>query len=323
MTKNFINEIEQKLRAVVANEKRRNGLKRLSYFIISFCVLIFFVISLEAFSFFGIATRTVLFYSSFFIIIAFAAALIYPVVKDIIYYKHPDYVATAKKVGLAFPEIKDDLANAIQIFKENNSNYSSQLINASFESIYNKSQKYDFNQVVNFSEAKKLVRTAEIVFIISFAAIIFTPFLNSAAYRIFNYNQNFAPPQKFYFEIKPGNSEISKGDNVTIKIKTIGQKPGEIILSTKYNEQSEFTEKKLSPDKSGNYSFEMIAVKSSFDYFARAERIESEHFKINVINRPVITNYELQIIPPAYSKLPSVIQKDNGNITALPAAEFN
>jgi hypothetical protein len=320
MTKTFIDEIEQKLRAVVANEKKRDGLKRLSYFMISFCVLILFVLSLEAFDFFGITTRTVLFCFSIFIIIVFAPAIIYPIVKDIIYYKHPDYISTAKKVGFVFPEIKDELANAIQIIKENNSNYSSQLINASFESIYNKSQKYDFNLVVNFSEAKKLFRTAGIVFIISFAAIVFTPFLNSAAHRILNYSQSFAPPQKFYFEIKPGNAEISKGDNVTIKIKTVGQKPGEIILSTKYSEQSEFTEKKLSPNKSGNYNFETVAVKSSFEYFARAEGIESEHFKINVINRPVITNYELQIIPPAYSQLPSVIQKDNGIITALPGS---
>jgi hypothetical protein len=320
MTKNFISEIEQKLRAVVANEKKRDGLKRLAYFIISCCALVLLVISVEAVGFFGITTRTVLFYSSILIIISFAAAIIYPVVKDIIYYKHPDYIETAKKVGLVFPGIKDELANAIQITKENNSNYSSQLINASFESIYYKSQKYDFNQVVRFTETKKYLRTAGFVFIISVFAIIFTPFLNSAAYRIFNYDQSFAPPQKFYFEIKPGNTEISKGDNVTIKIKTIGQKPGELFLSTKYNEQSEFTEKKLSPDKSGNYSLEMIAVKSSFDYFAQADGIESEHFKIDVINRPVITNYELQIIPPAYSKLPNIIQKDNGNITALPGS---
>jgi hypothetical protein len=64
-------------------------------------------------------------------------------------------------------------------------------------------------------------------------------------------------------------------------------------------------------------------VQTSFEYYASAENISSEVYKINVINRPVVTNFEIKIIPPAYSKLPEQIQKDNGNITALPGSKIN
>jgi len=179
---------------------------------------------------------------------------------------------------------------------------------------------YNFNDVVNFGSVKKSFRTSLIIFLTTLIFFVIIPGLSSAGYRLLNYNTNFILPQKFYFDISPGNLEISKGDNVTINIRIIGQNPGQITLSTKSGEQIEYVEKNLLPDSTGNFSFESVAVKSSFNYFVSAEGIESEIYKIEVINRPIISNYELTIIPPSYSKLPNITQRDNGNITTLPGS---
>jgi hypothetical protein len=317
---NFLIEIEKKLKSVVEREKRRDGIYRLARNLILSCAVILFFILIEAFGYFSPAVKTILVIILSAILISLLLAVIYPIIKDYFYFKNPDYVKTANEVGKQFPEIKDELANAIQLTLEKNSNYSSQLIAAAFKKVYDKSRDLNFNTVVDFSRTNRFVKmSAGIIFIFILILLIVKP-VNSAAYRLINYNKSFAPPQKFYFEIYPGNVEITKGDNVTIKIKAIGQKPGQIILSTKYSEQAEFAEKSLSPDSLGNFSFEMTAVKSSFNYFVSAEGIESDVFKISVLNRPIISGYELKITPPAYSKLPEVIQKDNGNITALPGS---
>ena len=319
----FLDEIQKKLRAVIEQEKRRDGLKRFFLFAAIVCIVLFLLVLLEAIGNFDPAFRTTLFWiatATFFLALGLYVAS--PFIKDLIYYVHPDYVETSKKIGAHFPEIKDELANAVQLLKENNSYYSTQLIEAAFQNVYNKTANLDFNHIVNFAPAKKYLRIGLFTFLTSFLIISFVPGLNSAAFRLINFNKNFSSPPKFVFEISPGNIELAKGENVFIRIKTIGQQPTEVVLSTKFEEQSEFSDKILFPDSLGNFVFEARSVKSSFEYFASAEKIISETYNVSVINRPIITGLELTIAPPAYSRLTEQIQKDNGNITALPGSKI-
>ena len=317
----FVQQIKQRLERVSVLENKRDALKGLylSISVISSLVLLFGII--ESLARFSPDVRTFLFYSVIIIcIVLFTKLVLLPLLKNFTAFTKPDYYHTAKEVGNIFPEIKDDLLNSLQLISAAETNFSSQLINAAFERIYKLSQPYNFGTVVDFSSTKKYLRTSLIIFFSTVILFIIVPGLSSAGYRLINYNINFVPPQKFYFEVSPGNSKISKGDNVTVKIKAVGQNPGHIFLSTKSEEQTEYIEKKLLPDSTGNFSFEFAAVNSSFNYFASSEGIESSNYKITVTNRPIISTYEIDITPPAYSRLPKIIQKDNGNITALPGS---
>lgn len=321
--KNSLIEIQKKLRNVVEREKRRDGLKKLSIFIAEVCFVFLIIVLFELIGNFNSGFRTVLFYLMVsFALLLFAFYVAYPFIKDFIYYSNPDYVETSKKIGYYFPEIKDELANAVQILNEKNSNYSNQLIDAAFKNVYSKTEGLDFRRVVDFSATKKFFRISLFAFFLTIIIVSFIPGFNSAAYRLIHYSKNFTPPPKFVFVVQPGNTEIAKGQDVTIRIRTTGQQPAEIILSTKSQEQSEFSEKKLLSDSLGNFIFEVRSVKSSFEYSASAEKITSGIYKISVINRPNITGFDLTIFPPAYSRLPEQIQKDNGNITALPGSKI-
>lgn len=318
---NYINEIKQKLFYVSALENKRDALKGLFLFISIISSIILLLSLIENAAGLNSNVRTILFYSTIIVSLGLLALLIViPLFRNSTFFAEPNYFQTAKKVGDSYPEIKDELLNSLQLVSEANKIYSFQLINAAFERIYKLSSPFNFGNVVDFTSTKKYLRTSLIIFFAACTLFILVPGLRSAGYRLLNYNTNFVLPQKFYFEISPGNAEISKGDNITINIRIVGQKPSQVTLFTKAGEQTEFVEKKILPDSTGNFSFESIAVKSSFNYFASAEGIESEIYKINVINRPLISSYELTIIPPAYSKLPNIIQKDNGNIAALPGS---
>ena len=317
-------KIQKKLHAVIESEKRRDGLKRLFTFTAVVSVVMLSLVFLEALGNFDSGFRTVLFWMMIlFVFLSFVLYITFPFTKDFFYRLKPDYIETAKKIGEHFPEIKDELANAVQIVNEKNINYSNQLIDAAFEKIHKKTENLDFNQIVDFTPAKRYFRIGLITLIASIIVISFIPELNSAAYRLINFNKNFSAPQKFIFEIYPGNVEITKGDNIFIRIRATGEQPAEVILSTKSEEQSEFSEKKLFPDSSGNFIFDARAVKNSFEYFAYAEKITSDKYKISVVNRPIITEFKLTITPPAYSRLPEQTQKDNGNITALQGSKIN
>lgn len=319
----YLSEIQKKLRIVVEHEKRKNGLKRLFVFCTIALALFLILVLLEAIENFNSGFRTAVFW---IIVVGFISTfsmyVVFPFIKDLLYYANPDYVDAARKIGAHFPDIKDELANAIQLLEEKNQNYSDQLIDAALQNVYNKTEKINFNLVIDFTQAKKFFRIALITIVAAIAVISFVPGLSSAAYRLINFNKNFAPPPKFVFEITPGSIEIAKGENIFIRIKANGQQPSEIILSIKFSEQSEYSEKSLLPDSLGNFVFEVRSVKSSFEYFAYAEGITSDTHKISIINRPIITGIEITVFPPSYSHLPIQTQKDNGNIAALPGSKI-
>jgi len=256
---------------------------------------------------------------------AFLFLFLLPLARYLKIFSHTNYYNTADKVGKNFPEIKDDLLNAMQLVSEKDSNtfYSNTLINAAFTEIYNRTKNIKFESIVDFKKGKQLLAyTVGIAAV--FLLLIFTvPGMHAASNRLINFNKEFIPPAKFYFIIEPGNLQVTKGENVLITVKVKGQKPSGVNLAIKDNDQTGFETERLYPDSLGNYNFERKAVRNSFKYYAEAENIKSSEFSIEVIDRPVIKTFEIAVTPPSYSGLPQIKQKDNGNITALTGSVVN
>ena len=319
----YLNEIHHKLRAVVELEKRRDGINSLLVWVFSAFLCLFLDVSLEAMAQYSSSERTDLFYGFISLLVfLFIAFVVYPFIKDFYLYLKPNYVDAAKKIGERFPEIRDELSNALQLMENPNQHYSTQLVEAAFERVYRKSANINFVSVVDFSRTKKMLRLTLVTAAAVTLSLFFIPALNSAAYRLFHYEKDFSAPAAFAFKVSPGNKEITKGDNVFISIRTVGKQPTELTLFTKTTEQSEPSEIKLTSDSLGNFNYEAVSLKSTTNYYASADGITSETYKISVINRPIISSLSLTVVPPAYSKLPTISQKDNGNVTALPGSKI-
>ncbi len=318
MQQNNLHEIQKRLSSVIVKEHRRDSLKGLYIFIplVSAALILFSII--EAVGENNFFVRGIMFYLLLIVSsLSFIKLILLPVLKSYGVFSKPDSFAAAEKVGNAFPEIKDELLNALQLVSLTQNNYSSQLIEAAFQRVFGKTKNYNFSSVINFTSTKKFLRIALASILVTILLFVTVPGLSYASFRIFNYGKSFTPPQKFIFEITPGNAEITKGDNVRIRIKVIGNAPKDISFLTKAEEQTDFSEKTLHADSTGAFTFEAVAVKSSFEYYASAEGIKSESYKISVINRPFITSFEVKVISPSYSQLPEQLLQDNGNITAL------
>ncbi len=284
-------------------------------------VILFTIFSLvEMLWHFSSVVRTVLF---FLLVVIFGAVFIYlfllPLLKYFKLFRKADYFKTANKVGKHFPDIKDDLVNAMQIVsgQKNKNYYSQSLIDASFQNVYNKTKEIKFESIVNFSKTKKYLLYVGGVFLFSVILFLLIPNIRTASFRLLNYNQEFIPPPKFSLLVSPGNSQVTKGDNISILVKVSGVIPPKVFLAIKENDQTNFQNQQLYADSSGVFKFIMPAVRNSFKYYAAAEKIKSDEYSIDVINRPIIKTLDVSITSPAYSKIAPVKQKDNGNITAL------
>ncbi len=322
----YLKEIINKLEKLVKKEYSLTASIGIQTALLISLVVFTLLVFSEMLGHFSSAARTiiVIVFSLLFIVL-FILLFLIPALKYFSFFRKTDYYKTAGKVGLHFPSIKDDLLNAMQLVssKKDNGNYSKNLVDAAFYNVYNRTKDLKFETIVKFNKAKKLFLYLISTLVFCSLLIVLIPGLHAAAFRIENYNEEFITPPKFSFTVEPGNSKVTKGDNITINVKVEGSIPNEVFLAVRNTEQTNFERQQLYGDSLGNFHYEIPAVRSSFKYYAVSGNISSSIYTIKVIDRPIVKTLDVKIISPSYSKIAEVEQKDNGNVTALLGSRVN
>jgi len=316
----YYKEIESRLKKAGNKENLLNAAFGIQY-ALYLSAGIFLVFSFaELVGYLSVLVKTILFFLFLIASIgSFGYYFFIPLLKHYNLFGHVDVFKTARIAGGFFPIIKDDLLNALQLVsgKADTNMYSVSLIDAAFKNVYNKTKDLNFDSIVTFNKAKKMFLRITLpgMVVLSFLFML-TP-LNSAAGRLIDFNKRYLPPQKFYFEVEPGNAKVTKGNDIIIKVKIKGIMPDEVYLAVKDFDQPEFRKTKIEQDSTGSFVFHTSSVQNSFKYFAAAEDISSDEYTIEVVDFPAIKSFEVNVVSPSYSGIPAVKQPDNGNVTAL------
>lgn len=237
--------------------------------------------------------------------------------------KFEDLTFAANFVGNKIPSVKDDFLNSFQLIEKKQDGFSVSLIEAAFENIYNKIKNTNFNTLVSFYEVKKYLKIFLSLFIFAILVNIFIPSIANSTFRLFSFNKDFNKPSKFILEVQPGNSKIRKGESLNIKVFAKGEIPSDLFISTKSEVETEYKNHFVKKDTNNSYTLNILDIRNSFDYFAQKDGIKTNIYRIEVSSAPYINKISFEIIPPKYSKLPTVQQENNGNITALKGSEVN
>ncbi len=246
----------------------------------------------------------------------------------------PSLEDVALKVEEKFPELENRLIAALQLskkLKRNPEGYSTDMIMAVINQADSTSAGLNLKEIVNKTPIRKISRVATglAVFSLIFALIFPGAFKNSL--HIFSHPlTEFVSPQKFFFTISPGNKEVVKYSDLRIKINVEGEKPKNVNLIWR-NEGSGWNREKLSQKthKSDlkiqeitkvepDFIYKFKEVKRSFEYYAEAQGVESEHYKITVVDKPRVVGLKLTFNYPRYTQLKTqVVDENDGNITAI------
>src|ERR1051325_1854857 len=231
----------------------------------------------------------------------------------------------AERVGKHFPEVRDRLLDAMQMYEQREilqPNYSVDLIDASFTDLYRQIQPLNFADAVDdFAVRKmgKVVLFAAGIFLLTFVTSP-TGFLGSM-YRIVHYNVSFADPLPVRFKIEPGNVDAVRGETVPIVVRTEGKPVDAISLLTRQRGQLEFETQSLKL-QGGVFKTELGNIRASPEYYASVDDIKSDKFTINVLDRPLVRTLQVRLSPPAYTRLPAKTQDENaGDINAYPGTK--
>src|SRR4030095_14542094 len=318
--RSFIDRISDAGKKDILFRLIRNALLTLS----AFTILALLLISLEAiFEFSSIVRKVMLFgYLS-----AFVATVI-----SILVYAYTNYSNItssikishyAKRIGGFFPEIKDNLLNAIQIYGDSNGSniFSKELAEETINQVNEKTRSARFTGIVSFKKINSLV-----LFFIS-ALIIFTSLMlgfpntfQAAANRLINYNFTFVENTLgIAYEVRPGNIEVAKGEGVNIFAKILFNDPqyktDEITFNTKTvtNNGIEISSnsEKISAVNINEFKAALSNVNANTIYWFEYKGIKSSSYNITITNRPAIKITKITVSPPAYTKLPSRIIDGN------------
>jgi hypothetical protein len=289
---------------------------------------VFFIASLLEYIFsFDRSTRLLIFILIlFFLIVLVFYFLIYPVIKLYRTNKSEIYLSIGKIIGKHFKEIQDRIVNILQLIfnLEKEHYYSKELTFAAIEQNLNSFEKFNFDEVVsknNLHKYLKLFLSTILVFVLLGFAFPDLPF---ASYRILNFDKDFVKPPAFYIVIEPGNAKITKGDNYSCRIKTIGKELEKLDLFYNFEGMEIFEKISLEADSSGDFKYTFISPPRTFKIYAEAKNVKSNLYTIEVVNYPIIKELQVKIIPPAYTKLPVQTNEDDGNINTIKGstAEF-
>jgi hypothetical protein len=235
---------------------------------------------------------------------------------------------TARRIGMFFPSLRDRLLNALQLAHnavKDSKIYSPELIDGSLKDFAAEIQPLDFTASVDTSRLPLYRRWLMLSAVLSVLIVCFFPAsFSGAAYRLIHCTREFAPPPKYFFEVSPGNKEIVKGENVAIRVKVTSLLPAFAPRSTNitfYRQQEgqeNYDELKVKPDSSGTYHTTFQTLRSSTEYFVRLADAESEHYKLLVLDRPLIRSFHVKLDYPAYTKIPPrVMDEFVGDMSAL------
>ncbi len=316
-------DILQRFEKVRRKENRLTLLSGLQLAILLILGLLLCAVIAEEIFLIGVTGRTVIFV---LVLAGIAGVLAFFVVRPLLrifgILPSIDNTAISRLVGKHFPLIRDRLLDAVQMYEQREAlqqHYSVALIDASFADLHEQIQPLDFSGAVSTGRVRRSRKYLAYAFAVAVLVLVISPSgFFSSFYRIAHFQESFAAPLPVRFVIEPGNVNAIRGQNVQITVKTEGKMVSSISLNSRQDGQVDFDHQVLKRQGDAFHA-EISNIKSSTEYYASVEDVQSDKYTITVMNRPLIRSFQLKLTPPAYTRLSSTLVEENsGDVSVYP-----
>ncbi len=229
----------------------------------------------------------------------------------------PDDIRLALRIGQIFPDIKDRLGDAIQVFESRGNETdrtSPELAEAALQSSWNSIRNIDFRQAVSKEKQNRMLQLLGIVLGAVLICFVISPGrLSDAVYHLMHPRQEFASPLPYKLKVFPGNIRLVQGEDVRISVQCEGPVPEMLKLVILEKEQVV-----IEKDLTFPYEYDLRNLRNSVDYYVQTDRFKTSDYRIDVIQRPTVRILQLRLTPPEYAKMGTIIPESNtGNIEVL------
>ena len=301
--------------------KKRRLLLRLLTGLSIFCILSISVLLLESVFWFTSTVREVL--VLLFMLtgsVIFTVFVILPVLTFFNPLIPPDD-ELAELIGQTFPQIRDRLVNALQIVRDHRKHLdgtSEPLGESALSEINHISELLDYRQCAKTIRLSRITRPLTIVLGVIVILLIQGPKpYKLASQRLLHPRTHFEKPLPFTWKVHPGNLQVIQGDSLALSITMTGEFPESASLKIIERNRDPISYSVTHP-----FIHHIASVRKSFQYQWIINDFNSPLYRIDVLNRPVIKQFQVTISPPSYSGLPDQNLEPNiGDIRALPGSQ--
>jgi hypothetical protein len=281
-----------------------------TFLVLAIVLGLFLLISVLEYTFwFDTFTRSLLFYSTLFILLATIFWLVIPQLLQYFGIKRTmNDEEAANDISAKLPEINDDLINYLQLEK----NAENDLAKASVAQKSVGLEQFDFLKAIDVKNYKRFGRVftaLAAVFVV--IALFYRPILTSGTQRLVLHNKQFVRPAPFEFLILNDSLTTYFGEGYELRLKLLGSNiPDKVAIVT-----SEGT-MKMERGKGGEFNYYFPRPSKQINFYFEAAGFTSLGNSLIVLNRPILNLMSIELTYPGYVGLTNQVFTNGGNINA-------
>ncbi len=225
----------------------------------------------------------------------------------------------AKIIGEHFADVKDKLLNILQLRKQADSIDDNQLLYAGIDQKSDEIKLVPFKAAINLKKNKKYLKYLAVPFFVLVLILLFYPNkIKSSTNRIINNNIDFERPAPFHFKILNKDLRLVQYEDIDIQVQVEGESiPKDIFIDV---DNFQYRLKK----KSNNlfeYSFVNVQNRKEFRFYSGS--VYSKSYKLDVIPKPIVSDFTVNIDYPAYTKQKDETLENVGDLIVLEGSKVN
>lgn len=220
------------------------------------------------------------------------------------------YDQAASIIGNHFGNVQDKLLNVLQLQNNRGLAGSSDLLMAGINQKINELRPVPFTMAIDLGENKKYLRYVIPVFLASAAAIIIWPqAVGKSTNRLVHYQTYYEKEMPFSFNIINPELKALQTQDFKLQVKVGGEQiPGEVYIV------SNGIEYRLDKQDKLNFSYNFTNLQSNVQFQLRAAGYDSKEFTLEVLPKPSLLQFNLQLVYPAYLNRPNESLSNTGDI---------
>jgi len=290
-----------------------NKLLRGSIYFIGMLTLAFILVALLEHQFyFSKITRKILFYSFLGLTgFAFFSWIVSPLLHYMRLGKMISHEEASRIIGTHFKDVKDKLLNVLQL-KSQSINFSDKsLIEASINQKASELKPIPFVAAIDLNKNRKYLRYALIPVSLLMGIIFLAPSLiKDSTTRLIQNNKDFAKAAPFSFGLINQKLEAIQNEDFNLEVLVSGN----FLPSEAYIEYDNFQYRLRPGEDPGTYTYTFGNVQKDTKFRIYSGEIKSEEFTLEVILKPVISDFEVRLEYPSYTGRKNESFKNTGGL---------
>ncbi len=213
----------------------------------------------------------------------------------------------ARQIGSYFPEISDKLINTLQLRKISGYN---DLVAASIKQRADRIGVISFTEAINLGENKKYIKYLLGPIAIVLAFVFIAPdFLRDSTTKIIHYNQEYIPQAPFQFLLNNSTLIAFKNEDFEVDLSFEGDAiPNNAYLVT----SGRRIKMEAGTGQVFSHLFKKIQKNTRFTF--EAAGFDSKEYTIEVVNRPNLRSFNVNLNYPSYVKRENEHLENIGNL---------